>query len=271
MPLPCKSTIIRYLKSSNTGVGFDSEFFKMFEQQLNMISDLVPNARHGTLSFDEMSVRKAIGVNVKTMKFDGLLDYGDQALNDLQAEKSKKSQSRKKNQTPDDTITGDRADHALVFMFSSLTAPFHQPIGCFATSGAAPSEILVKLIITAILAVEKHGGFVHALVCDGAQTNRGIWKVFGATANVLEPEVVCCFNNPADENCETADPEDERKIYIVSDVPHLFKCIRNNLYAHQTFEVNYCFIFALSVTMIYLMRRSTEKPLIGFTTKPYTK
>lgn len=36
LPLPAKSTITHYLKASNTGVGFDDEFFNMFAKELKV-------------------------------------------------------------------------------------------------------------------------------------------------------------------------------------------------------------------------------------------
>lgn len=100
----------------------------------------------------------------------------------------------------------------------------------FASKGATAAKILAKLILTAILVLENHGAKVVALVCDGAQSNRGLWKEFGIKAEVNEP-VVCSFANPA------VDEEDDRQIFMISDVPHLFKCARNRLLTSGTFEV----------------------------------
>lgn len=72
LPLPSLSTITRYLRRSNTGVGFDREFFKLFETQLK--THETPFANHGILVFDEMAVGTALYVNVRDMKFDGLVD-----------------------------------------------------------------------------------------------------------------------------------------------------------------------------------------------------
>lgn len=94
LPLPCKSTILRYLKSSNSGVGFDDQFFKIFQNRLNIIQSKIPNSHHGILCFDEMKVKTAYGVNVKTMAFDGLVDYGPSvnAQDIAESKKTKKKQ-----------------------------------------------------------------------------------------------------------------------------------------------------------------------------------
>lgn len=241
LPLPRKTTVMRYLKKSNTGVGFDEDFFKLFEKRIDIIKSKIHNAHHGTLCFDEMTVKTALGVNVKTMSFDGLVDYGPTVTaEDIQkAKDKKKTQKKTKEKTSSaNEITQDLADHALVFMFSSLTASFHQPIGVFATKGAIPCEINPKLILSAIIAIEKHGGIIDATVCDGAQNNRGIWTIFGIQANPVvnkstskNDEIICSFAHPSGN---------ASNIFVISDVPHLFKCIRNNLFGHieQNFEVN---------------------------------
>ena len=41
------------------------------------------------------------------------------------------------------------------------------------------------------------------------------------------------FKHPKDEN-----QDENRKIEAFSDVPHLKKCIRNNLFSRKTFRVN---------------------------------
>lgn len=184
------------------------------------------------------------------MSFDGLIDYSN-TITDEDIAKSKEKKKTKKSTTNEKPATNsdmkeNLADHALVFMFSSLTASFHQPIGVFATRGSTPCEIMAKLIITAIISIEKHGGIVDATVCDGAQNNRGIWKIFGVRAKATHEQleesekngetddrIVCSFVNPAT-------PEDSgRKIFVISDVPHLFKCVRNNIVNHteQSLEV----------------------------------
>lgn len=229
---------MRYLKSSNTGVGFDEDFFKLFETRLQLIKSKIPNAHHGSICFDEMQVRTACGVNVKTMSFDGLVDYGSTITKEDSQKHIDKKQRKEKKETKtldgaeNDEFKGNLADHALVFMYSSLTASYHQPIGVFAAQ-TTPCEIMAKLLVTAIIAVEKHGDVVDAVVCDGAQNNRGIWKIFGIQAKPVKDEntsnndeITCSFLNPAAEN------NSDRQIFVISHVPHLFKCIRNNLINH---------------------------------------
>ena len=144
------------------------------------------------------------------MTFDGLIDYNP---SNIEAENV--------------PMVDKKADHAFGFMFSSLNHRFRQPIGMFASKVGTPTERLSLLVTAAIIQVEKAGGKVHGLVCDGASTNRALWPHFGIQAKVNEP-IKCSFPNLYD---------DSRQIYIISDVPHLIKCIRNNLYNRKEFKV----------------------------------
>lgn len=237
LPLPSKSTIARYLKSTKSEAGFSEEFFQNFQHKLEKIEKVVPGSSNGILSFDEMSVKSVVGIDVKTMKFNGLINYG-------------KTVEVKKD--PKETLQDRAADHALVFMFSSLKAAFHQPIAVFASKGTTKSKILAKLLLTAIVELENHGAKVLALVCDGAQTNRGVWTQLGMRAEPKRPTqnlpqtpdsplqepyepIICSFANPA---IETDDDDGKcRRVFIFSDAPHLFKCIRNRLWGSGRLEV----------------------------------
>ena len=238
--MPSKTTIQRYLKDSNVGVGFDTKYFQLFGEQMHLmkLKDLL--GVHGILSFDEMQVRKALDVNIQNCSFIGLEDFGK----DKVAEEPISFKKRKtENVESSIEITSDQkvqnlmdkqADHALVFMFSSLTTKFSQPVGFFASHGPTKSVQLAKLVITAISAIEKARGKIMVMVCDGAQTNRKVWTEFGIKGKVGE-ETKCFFTHPMDE---------KRKVYVISDVPRLFKCIRNNLCARKKFKVN---IFIMNV------------------------
>lgn len=114
LPLPSRSTICRYLKSSNAKCGFDPAFFSTLKERLAKLPCM---ARHGILCFDEMKVLPSKDVNMATMKFDGFVDYGEEFTQ---------------------WNNGQLADHALVIMFSSLTEKYHQPVAMFGVSSATP-------------------------------------------------------------------------------------------------------------------------------------
>lgn len=201
LPLPCHSTVKKYLGSISGGCGFDEKFFALFKKKLSKISD--EKLKHGILTCDKMTVRESLEVNSQTFTFTGCTDFGDGTNPEMFTE---------------------LADHGLVFMFRSIGDNFSQPIGVFASKGPTKGVILAQLVVQAIFLIEQAGAFVDGLVCDGASTNRKMWSEFGVSGK-KQPEDEKFQNrnyfiNPAD---------DSRKIYVFSDTPHLFKCIRNNL------------------------------------------
>ena len=199
LPLPTKRTIRRRMSSINIECGFDASFFYALKKKL---TTKTMEQKHVVLVFDEMSVRKGMKTDVTSMKYQGVVNFGDV----------------ESKSTDHDTGESELADHALVFGISSLGENYLQPIGCFASRGPTRGTTLAKLIIQAILLLEKAGGRVSAIVCDGARTNRKMWKEFGISGKLGSTRSF--FTNPFDS---------DQKIYALSDVPHLFKCIRNRL------------------------------------------
>lgn len=76
------------------------------------------------------------------------------------------------------TASNDIAEHKLVFIFHSF-GDHYQPFVAFASPGLTTGTILAQLISKAIFLLKKAGDFVDVIVCDGASTNRFIWKAFG--------------------------------------------------------------------------------------------
>ena len=82
LPLPSPSTIRRLLSSSDCGFGFNSlaldhilREMKKFEKQ--------PHMRYGTLTWDEMSIRKELAWDSRMLRWNGIVNFGsdvDQAV-----------------------------------------------------------------------------------------------------------------------------------------------------------------------------------------------
>lgn len=196
MPLPCVSTIRKYLSKISLKCGLDEEFFKAFSLKMDKKSEY---QRHGILIFDEMHVRESVSLNVKNIKLVGLQDFGN-CSNLIQ-----KGSNRFVN-------------HALVFMFTALADNYQQTVAVFGANGPTTGICVAKLILSIIRKIEICGGKIHGIVCDGATTNRRMWREFGIDGS---------WNNTINK---TAHPYDKnRHLYFLSDVPHLIKCIRNRL------------------------------------------
>ncbi|KAH8018262.1 hypothetical protein HPB51_000873 [Rhipicephalus microplus] len=158
LPLPCVSTVRKYLSAIRVKCGFDASFFAAFKKKL-LSKDTFQ--RHGVLVFDEIQVRKEMRVNSKTMTYTGFSDFGD-------------------NQPAGEEL----ADHGLVFTFRSFGDKFSQSIAVFASKGPTKATVLAQLVLKAITLLEEAGAYVDAIVSDGATTNRSMWKHFGVSGSL---------------------------------------------------------------------------------------
>ncbi|KAH7935319.1 hypothetical protein HPB52_005744 [Rhipicephalus sanguineus] len=121
----------------------------------------------------------------------------------------------------------DLTDHALVFMFCPFTDSYAQPVAVFASKNATRGTVLYQLLLQTIVLLEEAGVFIDGVVCDGASTNRTMWKHLGISGDVEREKNF--FEHPLDA---------ERNVYMFSDVPHLFKCIRNRLLKQKYMKVH---------------------------------
>lgn len=110
LPLPCQSTIYKYLSLIKTQCGFDEQFFQLLKKK---ISTLNSNERHGMIIFDEIFLRESLKVNTRELTYSGLEDFGGETES-----------------------SGMKANHGLVFIFQSFTSNFIQPIAVFASKGS---------------------------------------------------------------------------------------------------------------------------------------
>lgn len=78
-----------------------------------------------------------------------------------------------------------------------------------------------------ILLLEDAGVFVDATVCDGAATNRAMWKQFFVSGSLT------CTRNSFVHLLD-----EQRSVYIFSDAPQLVKCVRNCLLKEKVLRKN---------------------------------
>lgn len=202
LPLPCHDTMNRLIRGIPGTFGLNDFSIDAIGRNLSGKNE---NLRKGSLVWDEMSVKKSMKFNQQRMKFDGLVDYGDEMI----TEKSDKV-----------------ADHALVLMFRPYRAKWVQPIGVYATSGAASAYVIQSLVVKAIMALEKKDAVVMNVVCDGHQTNKGVHNLFDVSEKMGE---VC---NYIKHPCNP-----KNKIYFLFDIPHIMKCIRNQIFKQKYVQV----------------------------------
>ena len=204
--------------------------------------------KYGILVFNEMSVRKSLKMDLHSMRYQGVVNFGgEEAVS---------------------TAQEDLGDHALVFGFQSFSEDYFQPIGCFAAKGGTKGLILSKLVLQGIMLLEKAGAKVCGIICDGAKPNRKMWSEFGISG--VLGATTNSFTNPC---------ADDRKIYVISDMLHLFKCIRNRLIKHELMVCNilermqYFSFFQISYTTFpsFLIVRPDFDGLAGGISKFFTR
>jgi hypothetical protein len=111
-------------------------------------------------------------------------------------------------------------------MFVPLADNYEQPVAVFVSKGPTKGLVIAQLILKAITLLKNAGAFIHGIVCDGAAPNQKFWTEMGKSGKYNE--VKNWFEHPIDSN---------RKIFIFSDTPHLFKNIRNRLYNKKELKV----------------------------------
>jgi len=202
LPLPSLATLTRSIRNLQPKFGFDSTLCLALTDKLK---NFPVAERRGVLMFDEMQISKHIDFRQDLGKSVGFVDLGSCTTGEhIQQE----------------------GDHALVFLFRPHMSGWIQTIGSFCSVGATPSAVLCKLIVEAVILLEKCGAIVDGITADGASTNRKALKMLGFCG---KKNAVCNkMLNPCDES---------RYIYFICDTPHLLKTVRNNLLKATMFLV----------------------------------
>lgn len=202
LPLPNPSYLTQLLRGVKCQFGFSQFVLDHLKQEFQ---NKPKRDKQVFLVFDEMKVKESISFDRTTMMFTGFVNY-DQFSSEKPICSSK-----------------PEADHALVFMVRGLNSKMTQPFASFATRGAAPGNVLAKMIISAIVNLENAGLEVVGVVSDGAATNKSAWKYLGIgqTDSGIVVNKIC---NPVYES---------RDVFFLCDVPHIFKCIRNHINKHK--------------------------------------
>ncbi|XP_054928431.1 uncharacterized protein [Dermacentor andersoni] len=190
--LPSKSTLKRYLRAYKTSFGFSHKVLCELKKKTRHISSF---KLRGGLLVDEIKLSEHLNVT-SSGRIEGFVDLGPF------------------------TAEGQNVpcDHGMVVMFVPFAAKWTQVIGTFATSGNAKAEVLAKILIEATILAEASGLLVDFITCDGASWNRRMWNILGI--GVKNGKITCSREHPVDPS---------RRLFFLSDFPHLLKCLRNSL------------------------------------------
>lgn len=104
--------------------------------------------------------------------------------------------------------------HYLVILIRGLKHPWKQVIGHEVSGPSTDGFIMKHLICKTIAATASVGLRVRVVVSDMGSSNRAMWNTFGIT--VSKHEIKNYFKDDNGNN-----------IYVMSDVPHLIKSIKN--------------------------------------------
>ena len=162
-----------------------------------------------SLLFNEMKIKSGLVFSRATGRLIGFTEIGD--INDETLEFERKFSGKER----------DLATHILAFMARGIFSHFNFPTGSFCFKGFN-SDQLFPCVWEAIGVLESIGLKVRACICDGATPNRKIFKLHAMenSKNISNDGVVYWAVKLFDF---------QRKMYFISDPPHLIKTLRNNI------------------------------------------
>ncbi|KAG8184513.1 hypothetical protein JTE90_002359 [Oedothorax gibbosus] len=198
LPLPSRNCLNKYLKEYKTGFGFNEKVLQCLREKDISFEEY---QKHGALLFVEMKLSENFSVK-GSGQVEGFCGYGEF--------------------TPK-VLKNKPCDHGKVLLFQPFLGDWVQIVGVFATAGNMSGGELARILLEAILNVERAGLFVDCVVGDGASWNRTMWREFGigvASNGEIKHKVL----HPNDEGTSNS-----RYLHFLSDFPHLLKCIRNTL------------------------------------------
>lgn len=204
IPLPSKRTIRSYFSLIDTKCGFDEKFSYLLKKHFDAKTSM---QRYGVVLLDEINLRKSVAVCSKNLTYVGLTDFSDDG--------------------PQSSNIEEQATHGLVIMFQPLSDKYTQPIAVFASKNSVQGDELTKLVVEAIAFLENSGVKIHGVIADGAKTNQKMWSLLDVRGTISDTKT--WFTHPLDT---------ERKVFVFSDVPHVFKNIRNRLYNKRRLRVS---------------------------------
>lgn len=246
LPLPSLETLRKLIGGLSCHFGFNDMALEAIGKAF---ANMPEKDRLGSLSFDEIAIMEEITFNEKDFCFDGFVncpEYGldkddddecesdedDDEVEEIIIEEgnvSSETEASSDNKKPIDATENPAANHALVLMFRPLKEDLTwvQPLAVFPSRNAASGELLHRILIKAIMTLQHYGANVTSVVCDGAQTNKTVWRKCGI--GIFGDKVVNKMSHPGDP---------DKDIHFMSDPPHIFKCIRNQM-LDSTVQVTY--------------------------------
>ena len=215
MILPDRTTLNKYFNFTEGRSGFNPEIVKLLVDQIKNYEDFQRNVG---IAFDEMKIKSGLVYNKASGKLVGFCEMGD-----MNAELMKFNDDCEKN-------SQDLATYMLCIMAKGLFSGLSFPLAYFSGLGFT-SDQLYNVIWQAVGVLEAISLKVRFFCSDGASPNRSFYNLhrLEEKENVSKDGALYWTYN-VHAPCRT------RKIYFISDVPHLLKTTRNcfaNSHAHS--------------------------------------
>ncbi|XP_033730198.1 LOW QUALITY PROTEIN: uncharacterized protein LOC117319517 [Pecten maximus] len=212
--LPSARTLFDYSHYTASALGFQGDVVQMLQEEASkkeMFSKEEPYKCYVGILFDEIRIKEDLVYDKHTGELVGYCNLDKVGNQILQLQKLSDNEG---------SVT---AKNMLVLMVRGVSTDLKFPLAGFATLSIT-ADFLYPIIWKAIDIVEIINLKVLFLTCDGASSNRKIFDMH----KVSEDQVLVYSTvNPRDKS---------RKIFFISDVPHLMKTTRNcfsNSNAHK--------------------------------------
>jgi hypothetical protein len=182
----------RTLLRSMQHVKFDSGILgEVFHYLGIKVASMTVEERECCLTLDEMSITAGVEFDIRSGRF-----IGDVSL----------------------PGHSGAATHGLVFMLGGIATRWKQTVAYYFTSNATDGSVLADIVSEIIVRCNGIGLNVAAVTSDMGSSNRAMWKKLGIVSG--KDALVNCFAHP----CVAG-----TFVYVLADVPHLVKNLRNHI------------------------------------------
>ncbi|KAI8771576.1 Transposable element P transposase [Biomphalaria glabrata] len=193
LKLPGEATIRDYTNAIHPKTGFNCEVIDAIKQATK---DFDEHERFVILLHDEMAIKSDLVYDQRSGEVVGFVN----------SDNVKESSSYQ------------LATHVLVFFIVGINTNLKMSLGYFGTQSATPLDLYTNFW-RAVQNLENHCGLkVIASTCDKASANVKLHQLHDS-----QIDSTICFKTI--NHCAT-----DRFIYFLSDVPHLLKTVRNNIF-----------------------------------------
>ena len=222
LKLPSERTLRDYTHHIPPATGFQEEVFEELKSDAKL-EQLEEWQKFVAVSFDEMKIKEGLVYDKHSDNLVGFVALGDITDHLLEVERQC------------DSVLGSSlhppvlATHIFLIFIRGIFFHLNFPLAQFPSHGIAAYQ-LYPIVTEAIMRLELHGFKVISLTSNGAASNRKLYQMMHVDTPVTQcgSSIKYCMPNPY-----TAE---DRKIFFISDVPHLLKTTRNcwaNSFGHS--------------------------------------